>query len=105
MADDTNGDKSDEKCAVKVYCRFRPLNSSEEERRDAFLPSFQSSSSVSFAGKTYTFDHVFDPEVEQSAVYESVASKLVDDVIKGKASFYTNDNKGTKTDFRLRKEL
>ncbi len=83
---DTNGDKSDEKCAVKVYCRFRPLNSSEEERRDAFLPSFQSSSSVSFAGKTYTFDHLFDPEVEQSAVYESVASKLVDDVIKGKAS-------------------
>ncbi|CBY41289.1 unnamed protein product, partial [Oikopleura dioica] len=80
---DTNGDKSDEKCAVKVYCRFRPLNSSEEERRDAFLPSFQSSSSVSFAGKTYTFDHLFDPEVEQSAVYESVASKLVDDVIKG----------------------
>jgi kinesin family protein 5 len=79
------GEENGQQCAIKVICRFRPLNGSENERGDQFLPKFpQDSESVSFCGKTYTFDKVFGSEVKQNEVYNAVASRLVDDVIKGR---------------------
>lgn len=69
--------------AVKVVCRFRPLNTSEHDRGDEYLPAFDTDNSVSFSGKTYTFDAVIKPEESQKTVYHSVASSVVDDVLNG----------------------
>jgi len=78
------GEESGEQCAVRVICRFRPLNAAESSRGDQSLPKFpQDSEAVSFCGKTFTFDKVFPPEAKQAQIYDSVASRLVDDVIKG----------------------
>ena len=78
------GEDNGQQCAVRVICRFRPINGSEHVRGDQSLPKFPSDSeAVTFCGKTYTFDKVYGPDATQKHVYESVASRLVDDVIKG----------------------
>ena len=74
---------SREVSAVKVICRFRPLNSTEQARGDEYLPKFKDEDQVLFVGKIYKFDAVVKPEESQRVVYNSVASKLVDDVLLG----------------------
>ncbi|KAJ6224496.1 hypothetical protein RDWZM_003041 [Blomia tropicalis] len=54
-------------CNIKVVCRFRPLNDSEEK-----------------AGrKTYMFDKVFTPKASQEKVYSDSAKDIVKDVLGG----------------------
>ena len=57
--------------AVKVICRFRPLNSTEQARGDEYLPKFkdQGQDQVLFVGKIYKFDAVVKPEETQRVVY------------------------------------
>ena len=45
-----------EAVTIRVMCRFRPLNSQEKARDDAFLPTFPSDDKIKLDGKTYTFD-------------------------------------------------
>lgn len=33
-------------CTIKVMCRFRPLNNSEVERGDKYIPKFQGDENV-----------------------------------------------------------
>lgn len=33
-------------CTIKVMCRFRPLNNSEVERGDKYIPKFQAEDNV-----------------------------------------------------------
>jgi len=83
------GEDNGQQCAVRVICRFRPQNGSENARGDQALPKFPpESEAVSFCGKTYTFDKVYGPDATQKHVYDSVASRLVDDVIKGKSAIF-----------------
>merc|ERR1712227_103998 len=64
-------------------CRFRPLNSAEQERGDAFLPSFPAEDQVKLDGKTYSFDRVFNEKTTQEMVYKSAALPIVKDVLNG----------------------
>merc|ERR1712227_35124 len=64
-------------------CRFRPLNSAEQERGDAFLPSFPAEDQVKFDDKTYSFDRVFPESTTQANVYEHAALPIVKDVLAG----------------------
>merc|ERR1711970_249120 len=64
-------------------CRFRPLNSKEIERGDAFLPKFASDTSLKFDNKTYSFDRVFPETTTQAQVYEHAALPIVKDVLAG----------------------
>ena len=87
------GEESGEQCAVRVICRFRPLNGAETARGDQSLPKFpQDSEAVTFCGKTFTFDKVFPPQAKQAQIYDSVASRLVDDVIKGYLMTYPRNS-------------
>lgn len=36
-------------CTIKVMCRFRPLNNSEVERGDQYIPKFQGDENVVIA--------------------------------------------------------
>ena len=71
--------------AIKVMCRFRPMNSTEKERRDEYLPKFPSNSTtqVIFGGKTYTFDRTFASNTTQLQLYEGAAKPIVADVLQG----------------------
>ncbi|VDL93632.1 unnamed protein product [Schistocephalus solidus] len=69
---------------IKVICRVRPLNESEKARDDKFVVSFPGDNNQSVQlGKTFTFDHVFQPKVQQAELYEVVAKPIVADVLNG----------------------
>nr|VZI31377.1 unnamed protein product [Spirometra erinaceieuropaei] len=69
---------------IKVICRVRPLNESEKARDDKFVVSFPGDNNQSIQlGKTFTFDHVFQPKVQQAELYEVVAKPIVADVLNG----------------------
>ncbi|VDN11131.1 unnamed protein product, partial [Dibothriocephalus latus] len=69
---------------IKVICRVRPLNESEKARDDKFILSFPGDSNQSVhLGKTFTFDHVFQPKSQQEELYEVVAKPIVADVLNG----------------------
>lgn len=72
-------------CNIKVVCRFRPLNPSEERSGSQNIVSFPPGSrdSVSIRGKTYLFDRVFGPTASQAHVYEEAAKPIVKDVLSG----------------------
>ncbi|KAI5103419.1 kinesin-1 heavy chain, partial [Silurus meridionalis] len=70
-------------CTIKVMCRFRPLNGSEVERGDKYIPKFQGDDSVVIAGKPYMFDRVFQSKTNQEQVYNACAQKIVKDVLEG----------------------
>ena len=72
-----------EAVTIRVMCRFRPLNSKESERNDAFLPVFPNDDSVKLDGKTYTFDRVFNDRTNQETVYKAAALPIVKDVLAG----------------------
>jgi len=72
-------------CNIKVVCRFRPLNPSEERSGSQEIVSFPpgSQESVNIRGKTYLFDRVFGPNATQAMVYEEAAKPIVKDVLSG----------------------
>lgn len=70
-------------CSIKVMCRFRPLNKSEVERGDKYIPKFQGEDSVIVGGKPYMFDRVLQSSTTQEQVYNACAQKIVKDVLDG----------------------
>ncbi|KAM4700867.1 kinesin heavy chain isoform 3-T3 [Discoglossus pictus] len=70
-------------CSIKVLCRFRPLNGSEVQRGDKFVPIFQGDDGVIVGGKPYVFDRVFPPNTTQEQVYHACAMQIVKDVLAG----------------------
>ena len=79
-----------EAVTIRVMCRFRPLNSAEQERGDAFLPSFPAEDQVKLDGKTYSFDRVFNEKTTQEMVYKSAALPIVKDSVSKVFNFCFN---------------
>merc|ERR1719340_377790 len=72
--------------SIKVICRFRPLNDTEEKTGSKFIIKFPSGSDdqcVSISGKLYMFDKVLKPNVTQNQVYDATAKNIVKDVLSG----------------------
>ena len=71
--------------AIRVCCRFRPLNSKEKARGDEYIPKFfkDNHQQVKFQEKTYNFDYVFPSETTQEQLYISAAKPIVADVLQG----------------------
>ncbi|XP_057193740.1 kinesin heavy chain [Triplophysa rosa] len=70
-------------CNIKVLCRFRPLNQSENLRGDKFIPTFQGADTVIVGAKPYVFDRVFPANCTQEQVYNACAKQIVKDVLEG----------------------
>ncbi|KAJ8367720.1 hypothetical protein AAFF_G00311180 [Aldrovandia affinis] len=70
-------------CNIRVLCRFRPLNQAEILRGDKFIPKFQGDDTVTIAGKSFAFDHVFPTNTTQEQVYNTCAKQIVKDVLGG----------------------
>ncbi|XP_073711238.1 kinesin heavy chain [Misgurnus anguillicaudatus] len=70
-------------CCVKVMCRFRPLNESEINRGDKYIPKFKGEDTVVISGKPYIFDRVLPPNTTQEQVYDTCAKQIVKDVLDG----------------------
>jgi len=71
---------------IRVVCRFRPLNDSEEKAGSKFIVKFPSGNDdqcVSIGGKMYMFDKVLKPNVTQEQVYSAAAKSIVKDVLNG----------------------
>lgn len=71
---------------IRVVCRFRPLNDTEEKIGSKFVVKFPSGPEdniVSIAGKVYVFDKVLKPNVTQEQVYDAGAKTIVKDVLNG----------------------
>ncbi|KAF4520999.1 hypothetical protein B566_EDAN002495 [Ephemera danica] len=72
--------------SIKVVCRFRPLNDSEEKAGSKFVVKFPSGpdeNCISIGGKVYLFDKVFKPNATQEKVYSEAAKSIVSDVLCG----------------------
>ncbi|XP_023172741.2 kinesin heavy chain [Drosophila hydei] len=72
--------------SIKVVCRFRPLNDSEERAGSKFVVRFPNNAEencISIAGKVYLFDKVFKPNASQEKVYNEAAKSIVTDVLAG----------------------
>lgn len=72
--------------SIKVVCRFRPLNDSEEKAGSKFVVKFPNTAEencISIAGKVYLFDKVFKPNASQEKVYNEAAKSIVTDVLAG----------------------
>ena len=67
-------------CNIRVMCRFRPLNDSEERSGSKIIAKFQpeTEDTVIVSGKVYVFDKVFKPDTTQECVYNSTAKQIVD---------------------------
>ncbi|CAB1340759.1 unnamed protein product, partial [Coregonus sp. 'balchen'] len=66
-------------CTIKVMCRFRPLNKSEVERGDKYIPKFTGEDQ----GKPFMFDRVFGSNTTQEQMYKASAQMIVKDVLDG----------------------
>ncbi|XP_015514265.1 kinesin heavy chain [Neodiprion lecontei] len=72
--------------SIKVVCRFRPLNDSEEKAGSKFVVKFPAGGEencISIGGKVYLFDKVFKPNATQEKVYNEAAKSIVSDVLAG----------------------
>uniref|UniRef100_S4R9C1 Kinesin-like protein n=1 Tax=Petromyzon marinus TaxID=7757 RepID=S4R9C1_PETMA len=70
-------------CNIKVMCRVRPINNSEEARGDKFIAKFQGNDTVIVSNKPYVYDGVFHPETTQEQVYNACARQITKDVLEG----------------------
>ncbi|XP_037319068.2 kinesin heavy chain-like [Pungitius pungitius] len=70
-------------CGVRVMCRFRPLNESEINRGDKYIPKFKDDDTVVITSKPYVFDRVLPPNTSQEQVYDQCAKQIVKDVLGG----------------------
>jgi len=68
---------------IRVVCRFRPLNDSEERSHSKFVVKFPDDQCASVSGKVYVFDKVLKPNVTQEQVYNAAAKNIVKDVLMG----------------------
>lgn len=68
---------------IRVVCRFRPLNDSEEKAGSKFVIKFPDDQCASVTGKVYVFDKVLKPNVTQEQVYNAAARNIVKDVLCG----------------------
>lgn len=72
--------------SIKVVCRFRPLNDSEEKAGSKFIcrfPSGPEDNCISIGSKVFLFDKVFKPSATQEKVYNEAAKSIVSDVLSG----------------------
>lgn len=72
--------------SIRVVCRFRPLNDSEEKAGSKVIVKFPNSTEencISIGGKVYLFDKVFKPNATQEKVYNEAAKSIVTDVLAG----------------------
>ncbi|KAG8037575.1 hypothetical protein G9C98_005785 [Cotesia typhae] len=72
--------------SIRVVCRFRPLNDSEEKAGSKFVVKFPAGGEencISIGGKVYLFDKVFKPNATQDKVYNEAAKSIVTDVLAG----------------------
>ncbi|XP_050526941.1 kinesin heavy chain [Daktulosphaira vitifoliae] len=72
--------------SIKVVCRFRPLNDSEEKAGSKFVVKFPTGpdeNCITIGGKVYLFDKVFKPNASQDKVYGDAAKSIVSDVLCG----------------------
>ena len=68
-------------CNIRVVCRFRPLNESEEKSGSKVIvkfPNNETDDTVIFAGKAYVFDKVFRTDATQEKVYNATAKEIVE---------------------------
>lgn len=76
-----------EETNIKVICRFRPLNESEQNRGSEVCVQFQSDTSLKIPNDNpntiYTFDKVFTPQSSQQEIYNTAAKPIVESVMKG----------------------
>lgn len=75
---------------VKVFCRFRPLNSKEIQISQNCCANFINDKTISISQQyenaeplKFTFDSVFTPEASQELVYEIAARPIVNAVMEG----------------------
>merc|ERR1712018_463763 len=68
---------------IRVVCRFRPLNDSEEKAGSKFVVKFPDEQCVHVSGKVYMFDKVLKPNVTQEQVYSAGERTIVKDVLMG----------------------
>ena len=70
-------------CNIRVMCRFRPLNESEERSGSKIVVKFPSDSedTAIVAGKCYVFDRVFKPDTTQEKVYMATAKEIVEGIL------------------------
>ena len=64
-------------CSIKVVCRIRPLNDSEERSKSQFIFSSIGEDSLTCGGKTFVCDKVFHPKTPQEKVYTETARQIV----------------------------
>jgi len=87
MADPQAAGQGKEDDSIKVICRIRPLNTTEEKTGSKVIVKFPAGSSddqcISIGGKVYVFDKVLKPNVTQTQVYDSTAKSIVKDVLSG----------------------
>ncbi len=72
--------------AIRVICRFRPLNKDEENSGSESIvkiPPGSDETSVSIGGKLYMFDKVLPSNCTQDYVYNCAAKPIVKDVLNG----------------------
>ena len=76
-----------EETNIKVICRFRPLNESEQNRGSEVCVQFQSDTSLKIPNDNpttiYTFDKVFTPQSSQHEIYNIAAKPIVESVMQG----------------------
>ncbi|XP_037085145.1 kinesin heavy chain-like [Pollicipes pollicipes] len=88
MADEKEANTGPAEDSIKVICRFRPLNTSEEKAGSKFIVKFPQQGGVednacSIGGKLYMFDKVIKPNATQEKVYNDAARTIVRDVLMG----------------------
>ncbi|CAG0886210.1 unnamed protein product [Darwinula stevensoni] len=62
---------------IKVICRFRPLNDTEERIGSKFIVKFSDDNCISIGGKVYVYDKVVKPSATQEQVYNVAARTIV----------------------------
>ena len=67
-------------CNIRVVCRVRPLNDSEERSGSKICLKFpkHAEDTLILSGKVYAFDKVFKPDSTQEKVYTHTAKEIVD---------------------------
>ncbi|XP_014679886.1 PREDICTED: kinesin heavy chain-like [Priapulus caudatus] len=76
MGDNVN---SADECTIKVMCRVRPHNASEEKIGSKMIFKFppKTEDTCTLAGRVYQFDKVLQPNITQEAVYNITAAAIV----------------------------
>lgn len=80
MSDNKDQSSSD---AIRVVCRFRPMNSKEKARQDEYVPQFKNDTQVKFRDKTFNFDKIFPSDTTQEGFYTGAAKPIVADILQG----------------------